>query len=338
MEIFKIVFVSDWYYLKFGGVVVYMYDFVLYLWERGYEVDIIMNNRKIGKEDELREFGIGFVKVLGKIFLSVSLNVFVFVKGYGLFELLVRGYEVVYGYYVFIFFFLKVVMVVRKFGKGSVVMIYSINYENFFIICIMLWVSYFYYCYYLIYFYRIIVVSKVFREFIKRFIRVLVRIVFNGINIERFDIFVSKEEVKEFLNFDGKVVFYVGCFEFRKGVGIFILVMKDVDGIFLVVGLGSMLFVFCNKVKFFGIFNRVKFFGMVSYLIFFLYYCVSDVFVFLSLSEVFGIVFFEVMVSGMFVVGIKVGGIFEIVDGCGMLVFFGNVWVFSSVINEILNN
>lgn len=107
MEIFKIVFVSDWYYLKFGGVVVYMYDFVLYLWERGYEVDIIMNNRKIGKEDELREFGIGFVKVLGKIFLSVSLNVFVFVKGYGLFELLVRGYEVVYGYYVFIFFFFE---------------------------------------------------------------------------------------------------------------------------------------------------------------------------------------------------------------------------------------
>lgn len=68
METLKIALVSDWYYPKLGGVAVHMHDLALYLRERGHEVDIITNNRKTGKEDELRELGIGLVKVPGKIF------------------------------------------------------------------------------------------------------------------------------------------------------------------------------------------------------------------------------------------------------------------------------
>lgn len=211
-------------------------------------------------------------------------------------------------------------MAARKLGKGSVVTTHSINYENSFTIRTMSRASYPYYRYHLTYPHRIIAVSKASREFIKRFTRVPVRIVPNGINIERFDIPVSKEEAKELLNLDGKVVLYVGRLEPRKGVGTLISAMKDVDGTLLVAGSGSMLPVLRNKAKLLGISNRVKFLGTVSYSILPLYYRASDVFVLPSLSEAFGIVLLEAMASGTPVVGTKVGGIPEIVDGCGMLV------------------
>lgn len=229
-------------------------------------------------------------------------------------------------------------MAARKLGKGSVVTTHSINYENSFTIRTMSRASYPYYRYHLTYPHRIIAVSKASREFIKRFTRVPVRIVPNGINIERFDIPVSKEEAKELLNLDGKVVLYVGRLEPRKGVGTLISAMKDVDGTLLVAGSGSMLPVLRNKAKLLGISNRVKFLGTVSYSILPLYYRASDVFVLPSLSEAFGIVLLEAMASGTPVVGTKVGGIPEIVDGCGMLVPPGNARALSSAINEILNN
>ncbi|BAD85080.1 glycosyltransferase, family 4 [Thermococcus kodakarensis KOD1] len=338
METLKIALVSDWYYPKLGGVAVHMHDLALYLRERGHEVDIITNNRKTGKEDELRELGIGLVKVPGKIFPSASLNVSAFAKGYGLLEPLVRGYEVVHGHHAFTPLSLKAAMAARKLGKGSVVTTHSINYENSFTIRTMSRASYPYYRYHLTYPHRIIAVSKASREFIKRFTRVPVRIVPNGINIERFDIPVSKEEAKELLNLDGKVVLYVGRLEPRKGVGTLISAMKDVDGTLLVAGSGSMLPVLRNKAKLLGISNRVKFLGTVSYSILPLYYRASDVFVLPSLSEAFGIVLLEAMASGTPVVGTKVGGIPEIVDGCGMLVPPGNARALSSAINEILNN
>lgn len=156
-------------------------------------------------------------------------------------------------------------MAARKLGKGSVVTTHSINYENSFTIRTMSRASYPYYRYHLTYPHRIIAVSKASREFIKRFTRVPVRIVPNGINIERFDIPVSKEEAKELLNLDGKVVLYVGRLEPRKGVGTLISAMKDVDGTLLVAGSGSMLPVLRNKAKLLGISNRVKFLGTVSY-------------------------------------------------------------------------
>ncbi|WP_367884324.1 glycosyltransferase [Thermococcus sp. JCM 11816] len=282
---------------------------------------MITNNRKTGKEDELRELGIGLVKVPGKIFPSASLNVSAFAKGYGLLEPLIRDYEVVHGHHAFTPLSLKAAMAARKLGKGSVVTTHSINYENSFTIRTMSRASYPYYRYHLTYPHRIIAVSKASREFIKRFTRVPVRIVPNGINLERFDIPVSKEEAKELLNLDGKVVLYVGRLEPEREWGTLISAMKDVDGTLLVAGSGSMLPVLRNKAKLLGISNRVKFLGTVSYSILPpLYYRASDVFVLPSLSEAFGIVLLEAMASGTPVVGTKVGGIPEIVDGCGMLV------------------
>lgn len=222
METLKIALVSDWYYPKLGGgVAVHMHDLALYLrGGRGHEVDIITNNRKTGKEDELRELGIGLVKVPGKIFPSASLNVSAFAKGYGLLEPLIRDYEVVHGHHAFTPLSLKAAMAARKLGKGSVVTTHSINYENSFTIRTMSRASYPYYRYHLTYPHRIIAVSKASREFIKRFTRVPVRIVPNGINLERFDIPVSKEEAKELLNLDGKVVLYVGRLEPEREWGL----------------------------------------------------------------------------------------------------------------------
>ncbi|AMQ17781.1 glycosyltransferase family 4 protein [Thermococcus peptonophilus] len=338
METLKIALVSDWYYPKLGGVAVHMHDLALYLREKGHEVDIITNDRKTGKEEELRELGIGLVKVPGKIFPSASLNISAFAKGYGLLEPLIQDYDVVHGHHAFTPLSLKAAMAARKLGKGSVVTTHSINYENSSVIRALSKMSYPYYRYHLKCPHRIIAVSKAAREFIKRFTRVPVRIVPNGVNIKRFDIPVGKEEAKELLNLNRKVVLYVGRLEPRKGVGTLISAMKEVDATLLVAGSGSMLPVLRNKAKLLGISHRVKFLGTVSYSILPLYYRASDVFVLPSLSEAFGIVLLEAMASGTPIVGTKVGGIPEIVDGCGILVPPGNARALSSAINEILNN
>ena len=338
METLKVALVSDWYYPKLGGVAVHMHDLAIYLSERGHEVSIITNNGKTGKEEELANAGIELVKVPGRILPRVHLNVSAFARGYASLIPLIKDFDVVHGHHAFTPLSLKVVAAARDVGKGAVITTHSINYENSNFLKVASRMSYPYYRRFLARPHRIIAVSNAAREFIKRFTGVPVRVVPNGINGERFNIPLSREEAKKLLNLERKVVLYVGRLEPRKGVGTLISAMKDVDALLLIAGMGSMLPILRNKARLLGIANRVRFLGPVSYSVLPLYYRASDVFVLPSLSEAFGIVLLEAMASGTPVIGTKVGGIPEIIDGCGVLVPPGDPKELGRAINLILSN
>lgn len=139
----KIVFVSDWYYLKIGGVVIYMYQFVIYLKKFGYDVLIVINDLKMGKEKEFEELGVGLVKVLGVISLVFGINIIYGLKlNRELGEFFV-DFDVVYVYYVFILFLLKVVKVGRIFEKVIFFIIYSIFFFYEFFFMEGFWVDFF---------------------------------------------------------------------------------------------------------------------------------------------------------------------------------------------------
>jgi len=338
METLKIALVSDWYYPKLGGVAVHMHDLALHLRSLGHEVAIITNDRDTGKEAELKEAGIDLIKVPGYTLGSVGINMSVFSRSATTMIPYIRDYEVVHGQHAFTPLALKAVSAGRKIGKATLITTHSINYENSPAIRAIARVTFPYFRYHLRNPHRIIAVSRASKCFIRRFTRVPVEVVQNGVNVGFFDIPISKDEAKEKLGLGEKVVLYVGRLEPRKGVSTLINAMKHVDGTLLIAGQGSMLPLLRERAKLLGIGNRVRFLGMVEYSKLPLLYRASDVFVLPSLSEAFGIVLLEAMASGTPVIGTSVGGIPEIIDGCGLLVPPGNSKELARAINFVLSN
>ncbi|WP_297467824.1 glycosyltransferase family 4 protein [Thermococcus sp.] len=338
MESLKIALVSDWYYPKLGGVAVHMHDLALYLRSLGHEVAIITNDRETGKEAELEGAGIDLIKVPGYTLGSVGINMSVFSHNASRMIPYIEGYDVVHGQHAFTPLALKSVSAGRKIGKATLITTHSINYENSSVIRALARVTFPYFKYHLRNPHRIIAVSKASKDFIRRFTRVPVEVIQNGVNVGFFDIPLSKEEAKEKLGLGERVILYVGRLEPRKGVGTLINAMKHVDGTLLVAGQGSMLPLLRERAKLLGVGNRVRFLGMVEYSKLPLLYRASDVFVLPSLSEAFGIVLLEAMASGVPVIGTRVGGIPEIIDGCGILVPPGNARELANAINLVLNN
>ncbi len=338
MESLKIAIVSDWYYPKLGGVAVHMHDLALHLRELGHEVAIITNNRKTGKETELNEAGITLVKVPGFTLGSVGINMSVFSHNARSMIPYIRGYDVVHGQHAFTPLALKAVSAGRMVGKATLLTTHSINYENSPVIKALARITFPYYRYYLHNPHRIIAVSRASKEFIRRFTQVPVEVIQNGVNVGFFDIPLSKEEAREKLGLGEKVVLYVGRLEPRKGVSTLINAMKHVDGTLLIAGQGSMLPLLRERAKLLGISDRVRFLGKVEYSRLPIYYRASDVFVLPSLSEAFGIVLLEAMASGTPVIGTQVGGIPEIIDGCGLLVPPGDANKLAEAINFVLSN
>jgi len=338
MESLKIALVSDWYFPKLGGVAVHMHDLALYLRKRGHEVDIITNDRVTGKEAELRDNGIGLVKVPGYTFGSVGINMTVFSRNASRLIPYVRDYDVVHGQHAFTPLALKAVSAGRKAGKATLLTTHSINYENSSAIRALARITFPYFRYYLGNPHRIIAVSRASKDFIRRFTRVPIEVIQNGVNVDFFDIPLSKEEAKERLGLGERVILYVGRIEPRKGVSTLINAMRHVDGTLLIAGQGSMLPLLKERARLLGISKKVRFLGRVEYSELPLYYRASDVFVLPSLSEAFGIVLLEAMASGTPVIGTSVGGIPEIIDGCGIIVPPGNAKKLAEAINLILGN
>ncbi|EEB74560.1 glycosyltransferase family 4 protein [Thermococcus sp. AM4] len=338
MESLKIALVSDWYFPKLGGVAVHMHDLALYLRKRGHEVDIITNDRVTGKEAELRDNGIGLVKVPGYTFGSVGINMTVFSRNASRLIPYVQDYDVVHGQHAFTPLALKAVSAGRKAGKATLLTTHSINYENSSAIRALARITFPYFRYYLGNPHRIIAVSRASKDFIRRFTRVPIEVIQNGVNVDFFDIPLSKEEAKERLGLGERVILYVGRIEPRKGVSTLINAMRHVDGTLLIAGQGSMLPLLKERARLLGISKKVRFLGRVEYSELPLYYRASDVFVLPSLSEAFGIVLLEAMASGTPVIGTSVGGIPEIIDGCGIIVPPGNAKKLAEAINLILGN
>ena len=339
MESLKIALVSDWYYPKLGGVAVHMHDLALNLRRLGHEVDIITNDLTTGKEDELLEAGIGLVRVPGHVVKDVGINATVFSHNARILEPYLRGYDVVHGQHAFTPLALKAISLARKLGQASILTTHSIDLENTRYLRAAARITFPYFKYYLMNPHRIIAVSKASKLFIKKFTDVPVDVVYNGINTSMFHDRWNKEELREELGLgDGPLILYVGRLEPRKGINVLVSAMRWIEGTLLVVGKGNMLPLLRREAKMLGVEDRVRFMGMVEYGLLPRIYGASDVFVLPSLSEAFGIVLLEAMSSGVPTVGTTVGGIPEILDGCGLLVPPGDANRLAEAVNRILDN
>ncbi|WP_456365920.1 glycosyltransferase family 4 protein [Thermococcus sp.] len=338
METLRVALASDWYYPKIGGVAVHIHNLAIQLSRLGHEVDILTNDVKTGKEEELEELGIGLLKVPGRVLNGLSLNVGVFSRGASALAPLLRDYDVIHGQHAFTPLSLKATSAAKKMGKVALITTHSVDFENSNAIKLLARTSFPYYKYYLGTPHRIVAVSKASREFIKKFTNVPVEVIPNGIDTSFFHNGWDKEAVKDELGLSGKIILYVGRIEPRKGLSFLISAMKDVNGTLLIAGKGSTMPLLRERVRLLGLRDKVRFLGNVDYSELPKLYGASDVFVLPSLSEAFGIVLLEAMASGVPVVGTSVGGIPEIIDGCGVVVPPGSSKAIARAVNLLLTD
>ncbi|NPA47830.1 MAG: glycosyltransferase family 4 protein [Thermococci archaeon] len=338
METLKIALASDWYYPKVGGVAVHMHDLAINLRRLGHEVDIVTNSGTTGKEEELKNEGIGLVKIPGLVFKDSWVNGTVIAKNASYLIPFARKYDVIHGQHAFTPLALKFVAAGRKVGAATLLTTHSINFENSPLLRLLSRITYPYYKYQLSNPHRIIAVSRAAKTFIKRFTKVPVEVIPNGVNTGLFHDGWDKEGLKDELGLDGEVILYVGRIDPRKGLNVLIEAMRNVEGTLVVAGAGKNLGKMVRTAELLGVRNRVRFLGHVSYDKLPRLYGASDVFVLPSVSEAFGIVLLEAMASGVPVIGTRVGGIPEIIDGCGLLVPPNDSSALADAINSIINN
>lgn len=149
-----------------------------------------------------------------------------------------------------------------------------------------------------------------------------VTIIPNGININEFNINISKKEVRKKLGLsnDNNIILFLGHLSPHKGPEILLeslpLILKEIPQTEIIfIGKGILKEKLQNKAKKLQIEKKIKFLGEIwdnstkS-----LYFRASDVFVLPSLSESFGIVNLEAMAFGIPIVASNVGGVPDLIQ------------------------
>jgi glycosyltransferase involved in cell wall biosynthesis len=171
----------------------------------------------------------------------------------------------------------------------------------------------------------------------------------NGIEIEDFDISLSKEECKEKLGLppNKNMILFVGNLTPYKGPDVLVkampMIIEEVpDAELMFVGGGKMRTDMEELSKKLGVENYIKFAGFVEERLKPLYYRAADVFCLPSTmsTESFGIVNLEAMACGVPIVASKIGGIPDVVkDGeNGLLVPPKDPEVLADAIIYLLEN
>lgn len=342
----RIALVSDWYYPKVGGVASHMHHLAIHLKKRGHEVSIVTNDLGTGKEEELKELGIGLIKIPGTISPILGINLTYSLKSNRELGEFLRDFDVVHSHHAFTPLALKAVKAGRNLGKATLLTTHSISFSHESSLWKALGLTFPLFSHYLSFPHRIIAVSNAAKAFIEHFTDVSVDIIPNGVDDELFRPLSEseKDKVKEGLGLDGRVVLYVSRMSPRKGphvlLNAFQRVVKEMDDItLLMIGSGEMLPFLKAQAKFLGIAERVRFMGYAPNELLPKLYAIADVFALPSTtSEAFGIVVLEAMASGVPVVATTVGGIPEVVQksGSGLLVPPGDEVALGRAIMKIL--
>ena len=184
---------------------------------------------------------------------------------------------------------------------------------------------------------RIIAVSNAAKRFIQYFTdREDIVVIPNGVDINRF----KPREKKEF----GKNLLYVGRIVPKKGLHVLLYAMKKVvekdDEVKLrIAGKGRLLPLMKSLSKMLDIERNVNFLGYVPDKDLPELYRSSDLLILPSITgESFGITLLEAMASGLPVIGTNVGGIPEIIKGCGKIVDLGKPNQLSRAILDLLKD
>jgi len=147
----------------------------------------------------------------------------------------------------------------------------------------------------------------------------------NGINVEDFNIPLSKEECRRKLGLplDKDIILFVGSLTPYKGPEVLVKAMQKIakevpDTELVFVGSGKMRDELGKLAEKIGIKNNLKFTGFVKERLKPLYYKAADIFVLPSImsTESFGIVNLEAMACGVPIVASEIGGVPDVVkDG-----------------------
>jgi len=336
----KIALVSDWYYPKIGGVATHMHHLALKLRERGHDVTVVTNGRETSRERELKELGIGLIKIPGVVSPILEVNITYSLKSTKELNEFLKDFDVIHSHHAFTPLALKAAKAGRKMKKASVLTTHSISFAHESKLWEALGLTFPLFSNYLKYPHRIIAVSKAARAFIEHFTETPVEIIPNGVDDAVFTPRREKEKIKEKFGIEGKVVLYVSRMSYRKGPHVLLNAFSQIDdAVLIMVGSGEMLPFLRAQAKFLKIENRVKFVGYVKNEILPEIFGMADVFVLPSITaEAFGIVILEAMASGLPVVATDVGGIPEIVkeSKSGLLVPPGNELELRNAIQKLI--
>jgi len=154
-------------------------------------------------------------------------------------------------------------------------------------------------------------------------------ILYNGVDVDRFNRFIIKEDAKRLLGFseDSFLVLTVRRLVYKNGIDLLLesaklAVKENPKLLFLVAGVGPDFEKISLKVKEFNLEGNFRLLGLVPDIQLPVYYNASDVFVLPSKSgEGMPLVLLEAMACGLPVIATNVGGVPEIIEGgCGEIV------------------
>lgn len=165
-----------------------------------------------------------------------------------------------------------------------------------------------------------------------------VRVVYNGVDAERFAGVKMDAATLEKLKGGKKVVLFLGRLTEQKGPVQFLhaakkVLAKNPNVLFVIAGKGELLPLLINMSMELGISNDVKFLGFVPEEEQQKLYKVADVYVMPSTSEPFGITALEAMSSGVPVIISRTSGVAEIVKSAILVDF----WDINAMAEKILS-
>ena len=176
-----------------------------------------------------------------------------------------------------------------------------------------------------------------------------IKVVPNGINLDEFQIKISKEECREKLDLDGDkiIILFFGNLVQYKGLDVLLRAFTNIkdkypDGQLLFVGRGPMRHELIRMSKNLGVEGDIIFTGYVEEKLKYLYYKAADIFCLpsVNLTEAFGIVNLEAMACGLPIIASNLGGISDLVkeNENGLLFEPGNVKEISNKLEYLLDN
>ena len=176
-----------------------------------------------------------------------------------------------------------------------------------------------------------------------------IKVIPNGINLEEFQINISKEECREklFLERDKMIILFFGNLVKYKGPDVLLRafgnIKKDYPNVQLIfAGRGPMQHELISLAKKLGVDEGVSFTGHVEEELKPIYYKSADIFCLpsVNLTEAFGIVNLEAMATGLPIIASELGGIPDIIHHQeeGLLVKPGDVSQLYQVLKYLLEN
>ncbi len=195
----------------------------------------------------------------------------------------------------------------------------------------------------------IVTISKYSLEKIKQFYNIddsNVRIVPNGVDIEKFKPVIDKESVRlQFGLGNEPCVLFVGSLIPRKGLPFLVeaakkIVKEQSETKFLIVGEGPLRNQLSNSIKVANLSNNFRFLGNLKDDKLPAIYNCTDVFALPSIQEGQGIALLEAQASAKPVVAFDIGGVNEaVVNGkTGLLVKLGNTEAFGDALLKIISD